>query len=120
MLCIYIRGDLKGAFSVAIMHRLEEYEPFLRLLAHTHPKQRKALLATATSKQLSIICEIVFNFLQGIIPFESAEIGIISKYRSILRRIGQKKSHKANKVFIIKNSSAVSTFLKVVLPKFEE
>jgi hypothetical protein len=102
------------------MHRLEEYQPFLRLIALTHPKQRKSLLTTASTKQLSIVCEIIFNFLQGIIPFESEEIGTISKYRNILRRIGQKKSPKSNKLFIIKNGSAVSAFLKIVLPKFEE
>ena len=102
------------------MHRLEEYRPFLLLLAHTHSKQRKGLLTTATTKQLSIICEIIFNFLQGIIPCDAEEIRTISKYRNILRRIGQKKSPKSNKLFIIKNGSALSTFLKIVLPKFEE
>ena len=103
-----------------MVRRMKEHHSFLSLLSNTHPKQRKALLESSTNKQLSVICEIIHNFLQGIIPFDNEEINSITKYRTILRRIGQRDSWKINKSFIVKNCAAIASFLKIVLPKFEE
>jgi hypothetical protein len=100
------------------MQWLDAHLPYLTLLARTHVKQRKLILESSTNKQLSVICEIIFNFLNGVIPVEPEEIKNFAKNRNILRKLGQKtKNH--DRKYIIKHSAAIKKFLTFILPKFE-
>ena len=99
-----------------MMQHLEEHEHFLHLLANTHPKQRKALLTSASHQQLSILSEIIHNFLQGVIPADATDIERFSKSRNILRRLGQ-KNKKARRVYAIKHAITISHFLQTFYEK---
>jgi hypothetical protein len=101
-----------------MMQWLDEHRAYLTLLAHTHIKQRNCILESSTNTQLSVIAEIIFNFLSGVIPVEATDIQDFASKRSILRRLGQKtKNH--NRKYIIKHAVTISKFLKFILPRFE-
>jgi hypothetical protein len=100
------------------MQWLDEHRSYLKLLASTHSKQRKAILSSSNNQQLNILCEIIHNFLNGIIPTEPEELQKFSKSRNTLRKLGQKVT-KTTRSLIIKQDKLIAHFLKFILNKFE-
>lgn len=90
---------------------------YLRLLPNTRRSQRKALVKTVTLEQLRAIGEIALNILHGVIPLSSSQKKGLSRYRSVIRLIGQKNvSRRRKKVALLKNTKALELLLKAVEP----
>ena len=101
-----------------VMLSMERHQAFLDLLCTASPKQRNALLRTASKSQLLFLAEIIHNYLKGVIPTESAEVKSFSSSKHILRRLSLKSIVKQGR-YINRHSAIIASFLKKILPKFK-
>lgn len=83
----------------------------LKLLQSTTPSQRQALLKTITPSQLHSICEVCYNVLHGNVP---VKVSKIKKYKSVIRKLGDKKVSNKRKKNILVNQAG--GFLPYIIP----
>lgn len=74
----------------------------LTSLVHANPKQRRGILQHCDSKFIHCICEIILNYLQGVIPLQDKEKRKLKKYKKILRQLISKISWITKKKIILK------------------
>jgi hypothetical protein len=99
------------------MERVAQNEAFVKAIATTHTKQAKALINTAKSKQLDIICEIILNVLKEVIKIPKAIVKKVMKYRKVIRRLARKSLGKfLRRKLMVKYIGIVQTILSAVLP----
>ena len=82
--------------------RLKKHIAYLQLLLITHRSQQKALLNTINLEQLKAISEIALNILHGVIPLTASQKKVLSRYRNIIRLIGQKTGSQKRKKSLAK------------------
>lgn len=59
--------------------------------------QRTSFLRSADEKFIRSICECVFNTLRGNVPLKQCEKNRLSKYKTTLRRVAEKRGNWKNK-----------------------
>jgi hypothetical protein len=72
------------------MERVEQNVSFLKTLSTGHVKQAKALLKTATSKQLDAICEIILNVVKEVISIPQNLVRKARKVKKVIRCLAKK------------------------------
>jgi hypothetical protein len=72
------------------MEHLKENEGFIKALSSSHGKQSKALIKTATSKQLDAVCEIILNVIKEVIIIPKKLFKKAKKYKKVIRRLAKK------------------------------
>ena len=100
------------------MKRLKPHSFYIKLLTSktTSPKQRKALLSTASTDQMSIICEIFSNILAGNLRFNKKDMTQLAQHATIMRRMTRrdiKTSHRHG--LLVRHSDQVAEVLSIVL-----
>lgn len=90
---------------------LKKQYHFLRILAHSHPAQKRALVQTANNDQISSLCEVCVNILNGNIP---VNVRKLRKYKNILRLLSNKRESTQKKKRILVNQSG--GFLPLIAP----
>ena len=90
--------------------------PFLRLLQTTDTKQRRALIKTATIKQIRALCEIVLNVFKGIVPISEYHVKKLVSFKRTIHYLvnktvllNKKKSH------LLRLQSILPVLLKAAL-----
>lgn len=83
----------------------------LTSLVHANPKQRRAILQHSDSKFIHCICEIILNYLKGVLPIKDKEKRKLKKYKKILRQLISKISWAAKKKIIIKHCIGILALL---------
>ena len=53
---------------------MKKHYPFLRLLASSHPAQKRALIKSANNAQIDSICEICLNILNGNVSVDKKKL----------------------------------------------
>ena len=71
--------------------RLKRNLDLLRVLRKSTPPQRKAILKNYGKDLILCICEIIDNLLQGTVRLSPAQKKTLSKHKSILRQLANKK-----------------------------
>ena len=72
---------------------------FIRLFLSTNPKQAKVLIKSATSEQLSGLCEIAFNLLTVVVPEKVKRK--IKKYKTVFQKLAKKNLSDKSKIKLI-------------------
>ena len=94
------------------MNKLGDYLSFLNLLYDTHLEQQKALLDTASIKQISVICEILLNIVNGTINLNDELKKYINKKSTLVYKLLNKKTSNRRKKYLLKGNIDL---LKVIL-----
>ena len=96
---------------------LKSSEPFLRLLARSSAKRRKALLSQVTRDELKSLCEICLNILKGNIPLDDKTYNKLKRHKSKLRTLADKKTSSAHKQHIVnQHGGFIGTIAAIALP----
>lgn len=97
------------------MKRLKQNYSFLRVLSHSSPTQKRALLRTANKGQILALCEVCLNVLSGNVP---CQVKKLHKYRNILRKVAKKSTKLAQKkkIFINQSGGFLPLILRAVGP----
>ena len=99
------------------MERLQQNEGFLKAVSTTHEKQAKALIKTAKSNQLDVICEVILNVLKEVITLPKAVLKKVKKYKKVIRRLAKKSLGKfLRRKLMLKYIGVVQSVLSAVLP----
>lgn len=77
--------------------RMHQHETFLKLIAATSPRQRKAMLESASPGQILAICETALNILNQLIPLSEGQIQKLHRHRHIIRTLADSKVSVAKK-----------------------
>ena len=94
------------------MNNLDKHLYFINLLNNTHLGQQKALLNSASLQQISVICEILLNIINGVIEVDDDIKKYLNKKHLIIYELLNKKISKRRKKTIFKRNIAL---LKVIL-----
>ena len=94
------------------MNKLGDYLSFLNLLYDTHLEQQKALLDTATIAQVSVICEILLNIVDGAIDINNEVKKYLNKKSTLVYKLLDKKTSNRKKKTLFKRDIDL---LKVIL-----
>lgn len=95
------------------MHaRVNTYKHLLEALHLLKPKYRTALLKSCDDEEINIICECIYNVLNGKIPLEKKDKSKLGKYKDTLRKLVSKGKQKLRKTVIIQKGGA---FLPIIL-----
>ena len=70
---------------------IKQQAHFLKLVVHTTPTQRKALLQTITRQQLRVVCQFAYNILRFTIKLTSSEKARLKRYKRFVYLLGNKK-----------------------------
>ena len=90
---------------------MQKHYPFLRLLACSHPAQKRALIKTANNAQINSICEVCLNILNGNVPVNKKKL---EKYKHLLRMLSRKTcSPQKKKKYLLNQSGG---FLPLIAP----
>lgn len=90
---------------------LKKHYYFLRMLARTHPSQKRALLKSASKEQISSLCEICLNIANGNVP---VNVKKLKKYKNTVRNLAKKSiSLQAKRNMLINQSGG---FLPLLAP----
>jgi hypothetical protein len=100
------------------MERLKEHETFLCKVANTKRKADVQLLIKgAKVGELDIICEVILNILNGVIPLSKYFVKKATKYKTILRRLAKRCLKKLlRKKMLIKYFTIIRDIVAAVLP----
>lgn len=71
--------------------RLKRNLDFLRVLKKANSKQRKAILDSGSKDLILCLCEIIDNILAGTVKLSPKQKKNLSKYKSLLRQLVDKK-----------------------------
>ena len=84
--------------------RLKRNLDFLRVLQKANKQQRKAILGTGNKDLILCLCEVIDNVLAGTVKLSIKQKKELSKYKTILRQLIDKKVtiSKKRKLFIQK------------------
>ena len=99
------------------MERVEKNVAFLTTLAKGGVKQAKALVLTASSKQLDAICEIILNVVKQVIELPTALVKKAKKVKRVIRCLAKKTlSRKVRRYYISKYLGVIRRIITAALP----
>lgn len=71
--------------------RLRDNADFLRVLAKSNPKLRRAILKCCNTELVKTICEVTLNVLKGVVPISKQQKKRLTRYKKVLRALVDKK-----------------------------
>ena len=89
-----IKGSVAGtdlSFDTEMSRRLRRQADCLRVLSKANPKLRKAILSTGSADLVKSICDCSHNLLTGNIPLTPAQKRGLSRHKTTLRQLNDKK-----------------------------
>ena len=96
---------------------MKENKSFLEALSSLHPKQAKALLKTAKSKQLDAICEIILNVVKQVIQLPQKLVKKARRVKKVIRCLAKKTlSKKLRRNLMLKYIPIIRRILAAALP----
>ena len=97
--------------------RMRTNLPYLQILAKCKPKLRKFIIESGPSSIVLCLSECCLNLLKGVIPLTPRQKKRLSRYKTHLRALANKKvSIKRKKQFLNqKGGNLLTTFLPPVL-----
>jgi hypothetical protein len=99
------------------MEKVKENTPFLEALSRLHPKQAKALLKTAKSKQLDAICEIILNVVKQVLQVPQKLVKKAKRVKKVIRCLAKKTlSKKLRRKLMLKYIPIIRSILAAALP----
>ena len=97
-------------------HVLKNFS-FIKLLLHAHSKQRKAILESASLKQINILNEILLNIIQGIIPSTPEDQAFLQRYQRVINLLLNKRiGLKIKKRTLFLKPKLLNKFLTIAVP----
>ena len=94
------------------MNNLGKHLHFLNLLNDTHLTQKKVLLETASLLQISVICEILLNIVNGTIELNDKIKKYMNNKKKIIDNLLDKRVSNKKKINILKKNIPL---LKIIL-----
>ena len=99
------------------MERVEQNVSFLSMLSKGRVKQAKALVGTATSKQLDSICEIILNVIKQVIAIPKKLVNKAKKVKRVMRCLSKKGlSRKLRRYYVSKYLGVIRRIITASLP----
>jgi hypothetical protein len=71
--------------------RLRDNADFLRVLAKSNPKLRRAILKCCNPELIKAVCEVALNVLKGVVPVSEQQKKKLKRYKRVLRALTDKK-----------------------------
>jgi len=100
-----------------MMERIKSNYHALQVLRSAQPKLRKAIILNGNRELLNSISECVLNVLQGILKLSECATRKLSKHRSVLRKVADKRvSSSAKNRLINQRGGFLVLLLAAVLP----
>ena len=100
--------------------QLKKHWNFIQLVISTSGPQRLALFKTITDEQLSVICEIVLNTLQGHLSVPPNTVKTLKRFKTFLRSLTLKDLSKVKKrKAVLSNHKVILLLLQAVQPVLE-
>ena len=95
---------------------IRSHASFVRLLYATFPKQRQALLLTASDDQLRVLCEIVYNVYKCTVPLSRYYVEKLKPYRKDIETLIDRDVGRKTKIdLLIKKQTMLPWLLKPIL-----
>jgi len=91
---------------------VERQQDMLKALSHCKLKIRKAILQNADKDLVDVICQCVYNMLNGNLKLTDTQKSSLKKYQRTLRKLVQKASLKSKKKLLVQNGG----FLEFLIP----
>ena len=99
------------------MRNLKKHYSFLDVVINTKPKQRVALIKTASSQQIAVLIEILVNILKRVLPISAEHLEQLYKYKRALRRLKLKAlATKEKKALFLKYKDLIPVLYQPVFP----
>ena len=97
--------------------RMREHICYLQVLAHCKPKLRKLILLHGSPNLVTCVCECALNVLKGTVPLTNSQKRKLSRYKTHLRQLANKKVSRIRKKSILnqKGGSILSALLPPIL-----
>jgi len=98
--------------------RLKRNVTLLEVLSKAHKPQREAILSTATSDQITCICDCCNNILKENIPLTRSELQKLKRYQSFIRYLAQDRNprkFKQKKEYLIQSGGFLPVLLAPIL-----
>ena len=95
--------------------RMKRSLPYLQIMAACKPKLRKTLLEHAPAEVVLAICKCSLNLLKGVIPLSPRQKRLLSRYKTHLRALANRKVSRKMKKTSQKGGGLLSTVLPPVL-----
>ena len=89
------------------------HKELLNILAYSKPKYKKAILKAVDKKLILIICDIIYNLLEGHIILSETDKTFLRKHKKFLRNFIEKSSFKHKKKILEQKGSGI---LSVLIP----
>ena len=87
------------AFFVIMSKRMREHMPYLQVLSHCKPKLRKLILQHGSPNLVTCVCECALNILKGTVPLTDRQKRSLSRYKTHLRLLANKKVSRKKKKY---------------------
>ena len=71
--------------------RVKDNIDFLRVLAKSNPKLRRAILQCCHNDLIKAICEVTLNVLKGVVPVNEKQKRKLRRHKTVLRALADKK-----------------------------
>lgn len=84
--------------------RVKRNLALLKLLITVPPRQRKAILCSASDDLVAAISEIALNTLKGNIPLSPQQVRVLRKRRTLIKTLGNSKLSLRKKKYLVKQS----------------
>lgn len=89
----------------------------LQLLARSPPRQRKAILCSASNDLILAITEIALNTLKGSIPLTPRQVSVLRKRRNFIKKLSSTRiSLRRKKHFLKQSGGFLGPLLSIALP----
>lgn len=99
--------------------KIQKHLSLLKVLEMSNRQQRKAIIKVLDKSQLNILCEIVYNFLNGTLPVSKKILVSLRRYKSQFREtLNKTTSLQKKKLIFVKISDQLKTLLKLVVKRF--
>lgn len=94
--------------------RLRDNADFLRVLAKSNPKLRRAILKCCNAELIKAICEVTLNVLRGVVPISEQQKKKLKRYKRVLRALIDKKASITKKRKFLNQTGG--SFLPFLIP----
>jgi hypothetical protein len=98
------------------MECIQENKEFLHLVANTHKRQYRTLIATATRAQLDLICGVIKNVIKGRINISQDILKGASAFKKVLEKIAQKCFKPSRRKLLMKYGRIIAKIIAAALP----
>lgn len=88
------------------------------ILSIDQRRQFNVVIANCTRDEIKVLCELVLNFLQGVIPTTAKQRDRLRRYKTYYETVSRSKlSAVERKKLVLQNKRAIRLLVRIAVPK---